>query len=90
MSKLTKTLARGKYKIVPTYNKEFKQNGYVVLKKQLLGWLPMTMLMHDEDGDPYDAHNYFPDYNSAYEFLKRQTTIIQETDDEEIFAEKGV
>jgi hypothetical protein len=69
-------LFKTEYKIVPTYSKDNKRNGYVPLSKSIVGWLPLKMYQCDENGDKQEVEAFFKTYEDALTFVKHETTIL--------------
>lgn len=68
------------YKIVPTYSKDNKCNGYVPLSRNIIGWLPLRMYQYDEENNLQEVNAFFKTYEAALTFVKHETTIL--TDEE--------
>lgn len=79
MGKLNK-IFKTRYKIVPTYTKDNKINGYVPLSKIIIGWAPLLMYQFDEDGKKNETEAYFKTYEDAIDFVRYEEKIL--TDDE--------
>lgn len=80
------SLFKTQYKIVPTYSKDNKRNGYVPMSKYIFGWLPLKMYQIDEDGHMQEVEAFFKNYEDALSFVKHETTILS---DEEILGAKN-
>lgn len=74
------------YKIVPTYSKDNKRSGYVPLSRNIIGWWPLKMYQHDENGNIQEVEAFFKTYEDALTFVKHETTILT---DEEISGAKN-
>lgn len=81
MTLLKQGLFQTTYKIVPTYTRDNKCNGYVPKKKTIIGWMPFQMYQFDEEGNMQEVEAYFKTYQDALTFVKHETTILS---DEEI------
>ena len=75
MSKLSDWF-KPKFKIMPTYSAEKMINGYIPIKKNIVGYYPMTMLQQTENGKYEEVMAIFPNYKNAMDFLKHATKII--------------
>lgn len=85
--KLSKcNLFKTEYKIVPTYSKDNKRNGYVPLSKTIVGWWPLKMFQMDEDNRIQQVDAFFRTYEDALTFVKHETTVLN---DEEILSAKN-
>lgn len=81
------SLFKTEYKIVPTYSKENKRNGYVPLSKNIIGWWPLKMFQYNEDGTISETEAFFKTYEEAMSFIKHEISILS---DEEILGTKDI